>query len=118
MEKHGRRTDGPDYVRGHERSTDRESRNRLDVPIRDGEATTEARRDTDVPAMDTEQPPRDPWAHRSAAMRCSTCMFFVEKPGFGTRVLGRCRRRCPTMNGYPAVYTTDWCGDHKLDETK
>jgi DNA-directed RNA polymerase subunit RPC12/RpoP len=22
------------------------------------------------------------------------------------------------MTGFPAVYDTDWCGDHKLDETK
>jgi hypothetical protein len=22
------------------------------------------------------------------------------------------------MNGFPVVYETDWCGDHKLDESK
>lgn len=22
------------------------------------------------------------------------------------------------MNGYPVVFETDWCGDHKLDENK
>lgn len=33
-------------------------------------------------------------------------------------VVGRCRRHAPTMNGYPVVYETDWCGDHKLDETR
>lgn len=32
--------------------------------------------------------------------------------------LGRCRRHAPTMAGYPVVFETDWCGDHKLDETK
>jgi hypothetical protein len=32
--------------------------------------------------------------------------------------LGRCRRHAPTMNGYPAVFEDDWCGDHKLDENK
>ena len=32
--------------------------------------------------------------------------------------LGRCRRHAPTMSGYPAVFEADWCGDHKLDETK
>ncbi len=32
--------------------------------------------------------------------------------------LGRCRRHSPTMNGYPAVFVNDWCGDHKLDENK
>ena len=35
------------------------------------------------------------------------------------RVLfGRCRRHAPTMQGYPAVFGNDWCGDHKLDENK
>jgi hypothetical protein len=67
-------------------------------------------------------PQKDPWAHRSTGMLCRTCMFFVPKqasralPGRGT--LGRCRRRAPTMSGFPAVYEVDWCGDHKLDETK
>ena len=62
----------------------------------------------------------DPWKHRSAGMTCSTCMWYVEK--FNTTktktVIGRCRRHAPTMNGYPVVYPTDWCGDHKLDEEK
>lgn len=30
--------------------------------------------------------------------------------------IGRCRRHAPTMNGYPVVFASDWCGDHKLDE--
>jgi hypothetical protein len=69
----------------------------------------------------------DPWKHRSKGMQCRTCMWYVEKapaietgdlvtapkPGFG-----RCRRHAPTMNGYPAVFSTDWCGDHKVDENK
>lgn len=69
----------------------------------------------------------DPWAHRSKKMRCSSCMWFVAKESeprqAGTSevvdmTLGRCRRHAPTMNGYPAVFTHDWCGDHKLDENK
>jgi hypothetical protein len=32
--------------------------------------------------------------------------------------LGRCRRHAPTLSGWPAVFDVDWCGDHKLDETK
>ncbi len=55
----------------------------------------------------------DPWAHRSEGMRCSTCMWFAPKGE-----IGRCRRHAPTTNGYPAVFVDDWCGDHKLDETK
>ncbi len=63
----------------------------------------------------------DPWEHRSSKMRCLTCMWFVEKepaqdcPRTEKRV-GRCRRHAPTMGGYPVVFSTDWCGDHKLDE--
>ena len=57
---------------------------------------------------------KDNWAHRSAKMRCSSCMWFVSKRGG----LGRCRRRAPELGGWPAVFDTDWCGDHKLDETK
>ena len=60
----------------------------------------------------------DPWAHRSEGMRCITCMWFAPKgqiPAAG-RFVGRCRRHSPSMNGYPVVYTDDWCGDHKLNE--
>lgn len=77
---------------------------------------------------------QDNWKHRSAGMRCSTCVFFVPKDrlphlpplmrdlGNGqvepVQELGRCRRHAPTMNGFPAVFSSDWCGDHKLDENK
>jgi hypothetical protein len=58
---------------------------------------------------------KDPWKHRSLKMRCVSCMWFVLKdPGS----VGRCRRHAPTMNGFPAVFPEDWCGDHKIDETK
>lgn len=66
----------------------------------------------------------DEWEHRSESMRCKTCMWFVPKvmnqvPATGAEVvIGRCRRHAPTMNGYPAVYPLDWCGDHKVDEQK
>ncbi len=64
----------------------------------------------------------DPWAHRGQHMRCATCMAYVAKPthikdGTGTQI-GRCRRHAPTMQGYPAVYPSDWCLDHKIDEEK
>lgn len=55
---------------------------------------------------------RDPWANRSERMRCWTCIFYVEK----ANEVGRCRRRSPTLNGYPVVFQSDWCGDHKLNE--
>lgn len=64
----------------------------------------------------------DPWKHRSEGMKCKTCMWFVVKEPKHVNGdkggIGRCRRHAPTMNGYPVVYETDWCGDHKLDETK
>ena len=71
----------------------------------------------------------DNWKHRSKGMRCSTCMFYVPKipdvrdlregePAVEPVALGRCRRHAPTMNGWPVMFAADWCGDHKLDETK
>lgn len=67
----------------------------------------------------------DPWIHRSSGMRCRTCIWFVPKTVEGlvamkeeARVVGRCRRHAPTMGGYPVVFQTDWCGDHRLDENK
>lgn len=68
----------------------------------------------------------DNWAHRGEHM-CGTCMWFMEKmtkvsPGEAdslvVKTFGRCRRHAPTMSGFPAVFGTDWCGDHKLDENK
>lgn len=61
----------------------------------------------------------DPWKHRSEMMTCETCMWFVPKVDENDEyLLGRCRRQCPTMDGYPVVFPTDWCGQHKLDENK
>ena len=68
--------------------------------------------------------PADPWVHRSSGMRCKTCIWFVKKEPTnhlshpGQHEVGRCRRHAPTMGGYPVVYMTDWCGDHRLDENK
>lgn len=67
----------------------------------------------------TPQVKRDPWAHRSKMMTCESCMWFVEKvPATGLVLLGRCRKNAPTMDGYPVVFKTDWCGKHKLDENR
>jgi hypothetical protein len=65
----------------------------------------------------------DNWKHRSQGMRCSTCMWYVDKvklepSGPISHDMGRCRRHAPTMNGWPVMFKTDWCGDHKLDEEK
>lgn len=59
----------------------------------------------------------DNWKHRSEGMKCKTCMWFAQKVNTaGDSEIGRCRRHAPTMNGYPVVFVTDWCGDHKLNE--
>lgn len=66
--------------------------------------------------------PADNWpTERGAGTHCCrTCRSFVVKgserpdaPG-GPGQLGRCRRHAPELAGFPAVYETDWCGDHKL----
>lgn len=73
------------------------------------------------PVQFSKEGEKDPWKHRSAGMRCQTCVWFVLKEltnATGKSSVGRCRRHAPTMNGYPVVYMTDWCGDHKIDENK
>lgn len=65
----------------------------------------------------------DNWEHRSTNMKCVKCMYFVPKKqtrpmAVGEVWIGRCRRNAPTMSGWPAVYETDWCGNHKIDENK
>lgn len=57
----------------------------------------------------------DNWSHKGSNMVCGTCMWWVRKRETN---LGRCRKKAPTLDGWPAVYETDWCGDHKIDETK
>ena len=75
----------------------------------------------------------DNWKNRSDNMKCKTCIWFVPKAvsearklelGFTSDMssdlydMGRCRRHCPTMGGFPVVFVNDWCGDHRLDENK
>ena len=57
----------------------------------------------------------DNWHHRADNMLCKTCMYFVEKHN---KKIGRCRRNAPTIKGFPALFPTDWCGEHKIDENK
>ncbi len=85
--------------------------------------------DNNIIIFEYEGSQKDPWKHRSKGMRCSSCMFFVEKVVENkdinkdinkdtTQLFGRCRRNAPTINGYPSVFGNDWCGEHKLDEEK
>jgi hypothetical protein len=70
----------------------------------------------------------DPWSNRQKGMICMTCIYYVEKCAptpekdyektVREGVIERCRRHAPTMSGFPVVFKNDWCGDHKLDETK
>lgn len=63
---------------------------------------------------------RDHWKHREEHLLCRSCMWFVRKEmrSGKTTSLGRCRKRAPTLQGFPAVFEQDWCGDHKIDEEK
>ena len=78
------------------------------------------------PEIGKTKDPTDPWIHRSANMQCRTCMWFIAKSKSPTtpftstflKMVGRCRRHAPSMSGFPAVFPTDWCGDHKIDENK
>lgn len=83
-----------------------------------GEDTKPVLKHTDTePVLDYT----DPWIHRSERMKCITCMYYVPKSAGGEGGqpgLGRCRRHSPTMSGFPVMFPTDWCGDHKLDENK
>ena len=57
----------------------------------------------------------DNWKDRKVNMTCDTCMYFAPK---GERSIGRCRRNAPTMKGWPVLFLSDWCGEHKIDENK
>jgi hypothetical protein len=61
---------------------------------------------------------KDNWIDKSEGMVCNTCMWFVEKQNqnySGDNMKGRCRKHCPVVQeGWPVVFKTDWCGDHKL----
>jgi hypothetical protein len=59
---------------------------------------------------------KDNWKNKSTGMICYTCMHYMEKGTLDEDVQpkGRCKRHAPTMEGFPVVFNTDWCGDHKL----
>lgn len=53
----------------------------------------------------SREPQTDQWA--SIARMCQNCMWYCNY---------RCRRHAPTLNGYPEVLRSDWCGDHKISK--
>lgn len=66
----------------------------------------------------------DNWSGRDKGRICNTCVSYIEKtPNMTDRKsytpIGRCRRHAPVVGqGYPVVFPSDSCGDHKLDEEK
>jgi hypothetical protein len=60
----------------------------------------------------------DNWKDRSKGVKCGTCMWSISKGDPKDAKIGRCRKHAPTLNGWPAIFPTDWCGDHKIDENK
>lgn len=61
----------------------------------------------------------DPWKHCSEEILCATCIWYIRKEKKemdGKSTVGRCRRHSPGINGYPVVFETDWCGDHRLSK--
>ena len=66
----------------------------------------------------------DNWKDRPKGMICTTCRFYIKKEKTTVSdtdagiAIGRCRSRSPTMDGWPVMFETDWCGDHKIDENK
>lgn len=62
---------------------------------------------------------KDNWEHNNSTMLCKTCMYFVPKAKEGEVIeIGRCRKHAPTLDGWPAMFITDWCGDHKINKDK
>lgn len=65
---------------------------------------------------------KDNWGDRVTGMVCNTCVSFVPKKSWSDSeivdskkgCMGRCRKHAPTLNGWPVVFASDWCGDHKL----
>lgn len=58
----------------------------------------------------------DNW-DRKTNFNCDSCMFYVpklEQNPDSNREMGRCRRNAPTLKGFPVVFSSDWCGEHKI----
>lgn len=55
---------------------------------------------------------KDNWKDKATGMICSTCTNYAPKNEY----IGRCRRNAPTMKGFPPVFPSDWCGEHKMND--
>lgn len=55
----------------------------------------------------------DKW-DRKTNFNCDSCRYYVPKVAYKDNQ-GACRRRSPTLEGYPVVYAEHgWCGEHKI----
>jgi len=54
----------------------------------------------------------DNWDQRSKGMRWKSCMWYFPMIYY----IARCRKHAHTRGGWPVMFDTDWCGDHKLNE--
>ena len=118
------------YIYPYEKNGDEEMKNEPQepqeqmMPRRDKEGKLENMTENERLGIEDEHMIKvreklDPWQGRSEGMICATCMWFVLKISIeGKGLIGRCRKHAPTMTGYPAVFSNDFCGDHKLDENK
>lgn len=56
--------------------------------------------------------PKDNWVAHTSTHTCKFCMWFKAK----TNKVGRCIINAPTIKGFPVVYETDTCGEHRLND--
>lgn len=57
----------------------------------------------------------DNWADKSTFV-CVTCMWYKPKEMLEStgQPIGRCRAHPPDIRGFPIVYATDYCGQHRM----
>ena len=61
-----------------------------------------------VPPATTPVVKGDNWRKGNNRYICNTCAHYLNY---------RCRKHAPRgLEGWPAVFPTDYCGDHKMDK--
>lgn len=56
------------------------------------------------------RPETSPGRSPEPAQQCAGC-FFMRPGGYAGEL--ECRRHAPSVDGFPAVKTTGWCGEFK-----
>ena len=78
----------------------------LNQPQRSLASGASAKTEVEQPTMRRLRPVDNWRPGLGVGATCSSCMYYVP---------GRCRRHAPKVGeGYPAVYSNDFCGDHKV----